>query len=224
VFVRLTSRKWPAETLCRFLGGWRALHGTALYVSALIARVHREAVLSSGGAFDVYRSAAELSEIIAEDVGVDDCPHSERFAQFANQLVGDDRWASSRYSSPACEEFREYVKYQRLRAPVEEGILTTAASELWNTGEYTFFASMVVHWMTQILGHPIDAAKESAAYVTVHAGDTELGHFLHALEAWSLYCKSLDMECDPSKACKSVETYLSRLIPAFKSLEQVFRE
>ena len=44
----------------------------------------------------LHRAAAEVGEIIPEDTGVDDTPHSELYVDFANYLLGDDRWARAR--------------------------------------------------------------------------------------------------------------------------------
>ena len=43
VFIFLTSKKWPTDTLCRFMSGWNSMHGTALFVSGLVVRLHKEA-------------------------------------------------------------------------------------------------------------------------------------------------------------------------------------
>lgn len=222
VFNRLTSSKWPAEQLRRFFSGWRSTHGTALFVSGLVIRIHREAC----GAPEpvrllLHQAAAEIGEIIAEDTGVDDTPHNELFVRFASHVVGDDQWQLDRYLVPACERFRSQVKERRLAAPIEEAILTTAASESWNTGEYTYFDSLIRPWLTDILGHPADIIEKKVAYVTVHAGETELGHFRHALAAWELYCRAIGNDADPMKAKLAFECYLAGVGSAFAELEQV---
>src|SRR4051812_10678828 len=70
LFDRLTSTKWPKDTVCRFLSGWYSTHGTALFVSGLMIRVHREAQRAGGSAQLLYQAAAEIGEIIPEDTGV----------------------------------------------------------------------------------------------------------------------------------------------------------
>ncbi len=222
-FDRLISSNWSEDTLCRFLSGWQSMHGTALFVSGLVIRLHRQASETSGEAsVAMYRAAGQVGEIIPEDTGVDDVPHNERFEVFANQIVGGDRWKLSRYSIDGCNTFRRYIKQQRLAASIEDAILTTAASENWNTGEYTFLDSVIPAWMVRAFGVTKELAIEKSAYISVHAGETELGHFLHALEAWELYCIGSGTRPEPDHAYRVFDRYLGRLAEAFLDLGQVF--
>jgi hypothetical protein len=222
VFERLTSEKLSTRKLRQFVSGWRSTHGTALYVSGLIVRLHRKArEVDKGARALLYQAAAEIGEVICEDTGVDDVPHNERFERFANFIVGDDQWQLSRYSVPACMRFRNYVQQQRLTADIEDAILTTAASENWNTGEYTYFSHLIEHWAIEFPEEPETALDGPFAYVTVHAGETELGHFLHALKAWELYCVAVGLQADPRKAAHCLESYLDALRLAFDGLEQL---
>jgi hypothetical protein len=218
-FLRLTSSRWPIESLCRFLSGWRSTHGTALYVSGLIVRLHRAARASSPRSrLVLYEAAAELCEVIPEDTGIEHIPHNELFDRFANHIVGSDKWKLDINSLPECERFRVYVKEGRLSAPIQEAILITAAAENWNTGEYTYLNGLVTPWMTKVLGQETALAAEKASYVEVHAGETELGHFLHAIHAWELYCEATGQDADPRVAARAVETYLSRVAAVFDEL------
>jgi len=225
VFERLTAERLPAQKLCQFVSGWGSTHGTALYVSGLVIRLQR-AARETGEASRtlLYRAATEIGEVIGEDTGVDDVPHRERFERFANFVVGNDQWKLDRYDVPACVRFREYAKERRLGADLEDAILTTAASENWNTGEYTYFNSLVERWAVDVLGYPLALREERFAYIAVHAGETELGHFLHALKAWELYCDAVGRPADPRKAARCLESYLRALTLAFKGLEQVLAE
>jgi hypothetical protein len=225
VFERFTAERLPTQKLRRFVSGWGSTHGTALYVSGLVIRLQRTAREASDASCALlYRAAAEISEVICEDTGVDDVPHQERFDRFANFVVGDDQWKLHRYDVPACVRFREYVKERRLTADLEDAILTTAASENWNTGEYTYLSSLIERWAIDVLGDPHAFREERFAYITVHAGETELGHFLHALKAWELYCGAVGLTADPGKAAHCLESYLKALILAFEGLEQVLVE
>jgi hypothetical protein len=226
VFERLTSRQWSSKPLSRFLNGWRSTHVTALYVSGLMIRLLREASAADGEASELlFRAAAEVGEIIPEDTGVDDTPHGELYMGFAHFLLGHDRWQLARWSNPQCETFRHYVKTQRLEAEIEDAILTTAASENWNTGEYTHLTNFIRPWMIDQTGESADLVEENAenaVYVTVHAGQTELGHFLHALEAWQLYCRANGRPADPERARAIVLRYLDGVGQAFAALGAVF--
>jgi hypothetical protein len=220
VFRHLTSSRLSPEILCRFLWGWRSIHGTALFVSGLMIRLNRkarEAADKTSGLL-LGQAGAEIGEIIAEDTGVDDTPHDELFLQFANQIVGDDRWQLACYALPVCDRFRRHVKQRRLAGPIDEAILTTAASENWNAGEYTYFDTLVGPWLTGILGQPEPVAVKNAAYVTAHSGATELAHFLHALKAWKLYSQATGQEADPLQARQTLEWYLDGIAEAFDEL------
>jgi hypothetical protein len=224
VFDRLTSQPWPTDTLAHFLNGCRSTHVTALYVSGLMIRLLREAVAANGKASGlIYRATAEVGEIIPEDTGVDDTPHSELYVSFANFVLGNDRWQLNRYSVPACERFRCYVKAQRLEASIEEAILTTAASENWNTGEYTYLDGIYRPWMVDIMGWSAEEAEEKGVYISVHAGRTELGHFLHAIEAWQLYCHATGQVADPARARAVLVRYLTEVGQAFSALGRVLQ-
>jgi hypothetical protein len=223
VFKLLTSSKWPVETICRFLSGWHSTHGTALFVGGLIIRIHREARKARERARPLlYEAAAEIGEVIPEDTGVDDIPHHERFAEFATYIVGDDRWQLGRYTLPACRAFRDHLKDQRLAAPVERGILAIAASENWNTGEYTYLNTMIHPWIVKCVVDSAKAAKEKAAYISVHAGQTELRHFLHALKSWDFYCQAKGKVADPMDAKQAFERHLRGMCDVFGELEKVF--
>lgn len=223
-FATLMSRWWPKDILCRFLSGWHSMHGTALYVSGLMIRMQREAARADEPIRSLlYKAASEIGEIIPEDTGVDDVPHNERFRIFANRLVGDNDWQRDRYAMPACGRFRDYVKAQRLSQSIEDGILTTAASENWNSGEYTFLKSHVTLWMTDHLRISPSDAAEAAGYINVHAGDTELGHFIHAIDGWQLFNQAKGEKPDPAKARQRLEEYLFWVGEAFDELHSVLR-
>ncbi len=223
VFKKLTTVRNDPEIVCAFLAGWRAMHGTALYVSGLMVRLLRErAVAHQPAAELIGNAAAEIAEIIAEDTGVADIPHNELFAEFARTACGDNRWELAKYNSPACDRFRAYVKDARLHGPIQAAILTTAASENWNTGEYTFFSASVVDWLMASRGLELNQAEKAARYVTAHAGNTELGHFLHAITAWKHYCAARQCEVDPELARTVTETYLSQVEKAFEALYTLF--
>jgi hypothetical protein len=223
-FDRLTRQPWAPGTLARFLNGWRSTHVTALYVSGLMIRLLREAARASGEPSALlYRAAAEVGEIIPEDTGVDDTPHSELYVTFANFLLGSDGWQLNRYSSPTCEEFRSYVKAQRLEADIEDALLTTAASENWNTGEYTYLDGLLRPWLVDVLGRDAKEVEEKGVYVSVHAGKTELGHFLHALTAWQFYCQANGRPADPARARAVLLRYLDGVGQAFTALGQILQ-
>lgn len=226
VIDRLTSRIWPPTTLCRFISGWNSLHGTALFVSGLVVRCHQEARISSGidAKSLIFEAAAELSELIAEDTGAIGTPHHELFALLADHLVGDDMWRLDRFQVSGCSKFRAWLGERRLRASIEEGILTTAASELWNAAEYSYLDSKARQWLSSLHNAEPKEIEQKLAYITVHAGETELGHFRHALTAWDFYCQAKGVRPSAEIAYRCVSGYLGQIGTAFEALEGVLSE
>jgi hypothetical protein len=221
VFENMFSSEGTIEKRGCFLNGWQATHLSALFVSGLTIRMLREASqLRYQRQLEMFKAAAEIVEVIGEDTGVDDTPHFELYNEFASAVMRSDAWRMQMFRVPSCESFRKYVMETRTQGPVEEAILTTMASENWNTGEYTFAATGVIQWMVDKLGLPIDIAQRRSAYVTVHAGETELGHFLHAVQSWYHYCQAYGKKPDEDLAAHILENYILRAGEAFSGLKE----
>ncbi|TWT50095.1 hypothetical protein KOR42_36410 [Thalassoglobus neptunius] len=185
---RLTTNTWPQETLRFFASGWHDLHQSAFFVAGLQVRLQRDAASWSPEHLpDLIHASSELAEIISEDTGVDGTPHDELYRNFARSLTGDDLWSLDRYTVPACKTFRIYVRESRLSAPISNAILAVAASEQWNTAEYSLCSQLMKNWQPSEAVHHCRLDLE---YVDVHAGETELGHLLHALNAWRFFLKT----------------------------------
>jgi hypothetical protein len=221
VFSSMFAGKGTREQRGRFLNGWQASHLSALFVAGLNIRMLREAsALKYQGQLEMFKACAELVEVIGEDTGVDDTPHFQLYNEFANVVMENDFWKIQMFSVPSCERFRRFVQETRTQGPVEEAILTTMASENWNTGEYTYASAGVVEWMRSKLQLPGDLAERSSAYVTVHAGETELGHFLHAIQSWYHYCEAYGKKPDEDLAAHILENYIIRAGEAFAGLKE----
>lgn len=219
-FRDLTSAQdLSADQINGFLHGWRTAHLTALYVSGLMIRVQNEASETSDRkkAALLSEAAYHIGQIIVEDTGVIGGNHTALFDRFATGVAGNDMWRLDCNAVSECTAFRVYVERQRTKASIEDGILTTAASENWNTGEYTHAAEIIPAWL-QTRGKTEKEARIISAYVTVHAGKTELGHFTHALKAWQLYCKAHDREADPYKCSQAFQDYAAHAEAAFEGL------
>lgn len=223
-FARLaqTTPQNDKAALCRFLHGWQNAHLTALYVSAMTTRLLREATQAAENGNHaksalLFRAAAHSAEISVEDVGLHGLAHGLLFERLATGIIGDDSWKLSAHAVPECVEFRRYVEQARLKAPLETALLTTAASENWNTGEYTHAAPVIHNWL-ESLGFSRQDATKLNAYVKVHAGDTELHHFTHALIAWQLYCEANGIEANPKQAAGVFSEYAQRAGKAYEAL------
>jgi len=226
VFARLTQTRHEDDALARFLNGWQTVHVTALYVSGLMVRIQEEAQAAAAAgegskAALLFQAAFHTGRIIVEDTGLKGIQHGALYERFANGIMrGSDEWKLNRHASQECKDFRRYVEKARLRDPVETGLLTTAASENWNTGEYTLVAPMIVNWLEKANGFSSPDSRKLAAYAIVHAGDTELDHFTHALKAWQLYCTAHGREAGPAQAADVFARYAEKAAPAYRALKE----
>jgi len=223
VFRRLTSRRWPVDVLGSFIAGWAAMHHTAMFVAGLLVRIQREAKNREDPArLFLLAAADEVGAIIREDTGIDGPAHAELFANFADCLIGGQQWKSFEAGMPACRRFRDYVRRQRLSNSIEEGILTTLASELWNSGEYTFVQPLMSPWLRDAQGVPPEEIARATEYVDVHAGEAERAHFLHILIAWDYYCRADRRLPREVTLAESMDSYLAMLMPALEELDSLF--
>lgn len=222
-FWRLSQQEAGSDSLNSFLNGWKTVHITGLYVAGLMIRVEREAHAARAAGDDVKASllseaAYHIGEIIPEDTGLDGPQHGVLFERLATAVAGDDTWKLDENAIPECDAFRRFVELGRTKGPVEDAILITAASENWNTGEYTYASPITNEWLGR--AHQMDEtrAKATNAYVSVHAGDTELDHFTHALKAWQLYNEANGTEARPEKAAEVFSDYAERASVAYAAL------
>lgn len=223
-FDELTTQPWSQPVLNRFVSGWGDLHQSAMYVSGMIVRVLRactnERDADSRQLFVL--AASELAEVIPEDAGVDGPPHDELFRTFGCCLTGTDEWQSGRFKTPACQDFRSFIRDQRLKAPLQEAMLTTAASEHWNSGEYTICEPSIRAWMQDLLKRDVSDVKQAMPYISAHAGETEASHFLHAIRAWQNYCQAIRIPADPELAANVFRQYLIRLAATYESFREIW--
>jgi hypothetical protein len=204
----LTPADQPA--LRRFLNGWGDTHVSSNLVTVLALRLYRE---------DMGEAAGHMMEVIADDIGKTGKPHAEMFATFANALcVPAESWREARNKTESCVNFRDYLREMRHDAPFDEAILTTAASEIWNVGEYTQLTYLMQEWMENKMGLSRGQAASANAYVRVHGGDTELNHFLHAIEAWEIQSERAGVVPLVETAASCMEIYLQKLGNVYSGL------
>ncbi len=172
---------------------------------------------------NLLNAAIEIGEVISEDTGIEGPTHQELFEYFAHAVVGKGQWRQEKYAMPKCREFRKFIREQRLNAPIEQSILITMAPELWNTGEYTYLNLLIRPWLRDHHHRPADKIEDIAAYIHVHAGETESDHFLHVINAWDSYCLASHQFKDLNKLTNVVENYFHHLGAAFKELEDLFQ-
>lgn len=200
--------------LRRFVRSWNETHVSSDLVGVLALR------LSRAGHAD---AAGQMLEVIADDIGERSLPHREMFARFADTLCAPYSWRDGCYAEPAAKNFRRYLTQARQQQPLDVGILTTAASEIWNVGEYTTLSPRMDQWMQSGLGLSAQKAGVANAYVRVHAGETELNHFLHAITAYEMLCARTGQEPSPTLAGTIMTTYLHELAKAYDGLYQAIK-
>lgn len=206
-FQILMARKWSPEVLVRFFHGWGDLRQTAASVSGLVCRLLRLASEEKDTEKQrlYFLAGAATSGINYEDFGLDGGTlHAELFYRFITAVCGDDRWQSRQYRFPESYELREWVYHQRLMEDIQDGLMTTVITELYNHGEFNMIAPILPGWLEETLGISSDRAAHDFQYIFAHAEEVESGHFNHGIVALQYYCKATERPLDYEKDRKSV--------------------
>ncbi len=219
-FDKLTSRAWSRPTLERFFNGWRDTHLTSGSVAGIGCRLLllAEQKNSENGA-SFSDAAARNARIIHEDLGLCGETHADLYARLATAVCDGDEWELQRNRVPSAYEFRKWVHHERVSAQdLQDGILTTIASEIYNHGEYSMISSMFRQWLENNLGFSPAEAKRKLAYIVVHTGDTESGHFLFGIETLKHYCRGVGLDVDYERVSERCAEYLRRVGDAFDGI------
>jgi len=202
----------PADELAlrRFVHGWQDTHVSSDLVGQLALRLH---------AIGAHETAGDMMAVIAADIGAEGGkPHRDLFETFANGLCAPQSWRGRESAVLSCTEFRRYLRAARIEAPETEAVLTTAASEIWNVGEYTTLSERFPVWMRERMRIPSENIRKINAYVHVHAGKTELTHFLVAIDAWDKLAVHLGEQQSVTLAATTMQRYLGALGVAYGGL------
>ena len=220
-FDKLTSRAWSRPTLERFFHGSRDTHLTSGSVAGIGCRLMllaEQANSEIGAAF--FEAAARNARIIHEDLGLCGETHADLYARLATAVCDGDEWELRRNRVPSAFQFRKWVHHERVSAEdMQDGILTTIASEIYNHGEYSMIAPMFQRWLERELGFSPAEARRKLAYIVVHTGDTESGHFLFGIETLKHYCRGAGLEVDYERLSARCAEYLRRVGDAFDGIE-----
>lgn len=221
-FAELTSRTWSKSALERFFHGWRDTHLTATSVAAMACRLLSLAEAAADKDATWFEaSASETAKIIHEDLGLLGYPHAELYDRLATSVCGADEWGLCRNRVSSAFEFRKWVHHQRVVArDVQEGLLTTIASEIYNHGQYSAIAPLFQHWLEETLQLEEKQVQSAMAYIMVHTGDTESGHFMYGMKALSHYCRGAQVPVDYSRIEGRCAEYLSRAAKAFDGIAE----
>lgn len=220
-FDKLTSRAWSRPTLERFFHGWRDTHLTSSSVAGIGCRLLllAEDANADNGA-SLSEAAARNARIIHEDLGLCGETHADLYARLATAVCDGDEWGLRRNRVPSAFEFRKWVHHERVSAQdLQDGILTTIASEIYNHGEYSMIAPLFRRWLERDLGFSPSEAKRKLAYIFVHTGDTESGHFLFGIETLKHYCCGVGLNVDYDRVSDRCAEYLRRIGVAFTGID-----
>lgn len=219
-FDRLVERAWPRPTLERFFHGWHDTHLTSGSVAAVTCRLMTLAEQSDGDkALAFHRAANCNAKIIHEDLGLCGETHTALFYRLATSVCDGDTWMLNRNQVPSAVEFRKWVHHERVNSDeVQDGLLVTIASEIYNHGEYSFALPLLQRWLEQTLGLPEKQVRRDLEYVQVHTGDTESGHFMCGTEALKLYCAGAGVPVDYARIGQCCTEYLQRVGQAFDGI------
>ena len=199
--LRVFAKNWGGET-----------HVSSDLVGLLARRLHHVGAHSAAG---------DMMEVIAEDIGSKGSPHRDIYATFANSLCTPaESWRAPELANAECKKFRKYLSDARTKAPLEEALLTTAASEILNVGEYTTAADKFAPWLktSMKLSEKDGSLKRANFYSKVHSGKTELDHFLYAIDAGDKLAAHTNTPQSAELAARIMEKYLTEIAKAYKGL------
>jgi hypothetical protein len=221
-FRTLTVRKQPPESLKRFFQSWSKTNNSAASVSGLASRI----TLCGRKQEDVdrrlrhYQVCDELQRITDEDLGAyGGVLHADLFYRMATTLCGDDSWLSYDYCVSEATEFRDWMDQQRLREKnIALGLLATLIHEVYTHGEVELIHPLFDRWFRTLMGLPASHANKVLAWVTVHTGGTESGHFGHATRAVFDYCSLVGLPLSEAETANLFRGYLRRKAAVMNAL------
>lgn len=221
-FRALTVRRQPAESLRRFFGSWSKTNNSAASVSGLASRI----TLRGRKQEDVdsrlrhYQICDELQRITDEDLGAyGGILHADLFYRMATTLCGDDTWLLHSYCISEAAEFRDWMDQQRLREKsIASGLLATLIHEVYTHGEVELIHPMFDRWFRTSMGLPASHSNKVLAWVTVHTGGTESGHFAHATKAVFDYCSVAGLTLSEDETTELFRGYLRRKAAVMNAL------
>ncbi len=181
----------PLEVRRKFFCSYQRTNNSAMSVEGLANRISAEAEAKACGAdkeraFSLFRSAGRMNRVADDDLGVGgQALHFELYYRMATAFAGgDDSWQSRQYCLPAAAEFKSWLDTCRLRSPILTGLYSLLVHEGYTHAEFETIEAPFRNWATAHLGLSDHDANRVLAWIMVHNGGTEKGHFAHS--CWSL--------------------------------------
>lgn len=213
-FEDMTSRPQSAEDLRYFFKSWSQTNNSAMTVAGignrmtLLFRARPQGLDSQA----LLQSLTSLGRIVDEDLAVTQkILHSEMFYAMATDIVGDDAWQSSRYLLTSAKSFKAWKDHNSLRDPdLMVALLTTLVHEIYTHGEVEMILPMFTRWLCEDYGYPVEQARKTLGWISVHCGPTERNHFFHALDAIGHLSRAMAVDVGSERLSAIVTTYLGK--------------
>jgi len=213
-FTTFLSAKHEPDARRRFFGSWQRTNNSAMSVEGLANRMTLEAEsgvgrLDTERVLSIFRGGGRLNRVADEDLGVGgQVLHFELYYRMVTEFTErDDQWQSRAYCLPAAAEFKSWLDSTRLRDPVITGLYSLLVHEGYTHAELEMIAPLFYSWATEDMGLSEKEARRALAWISVHNGGTEKGHFAHSCLSLSHYCEGSGVAIDTAAATSIFRKY-----------------
>lgn len=214
----------------KFFCSWQRTNNSAMSVEALANRMTAEGEAKVGSsdpdsALPLFRAAGRLNRVADDDIGVGGQPlHFELYYRMATAFAGqDDLWQSRQYCLPAAAEFKSWLDAMRLRSPVMVGLYSLLVHEGYTHAEFETIEIPFRNWATTHLGLSEHEARRVLAWISVHNGGTEKGHFAHSCAAVEHYLEGSGAVIDLQVAGETFRKYFRLKGTVMAQLSETYR-
>jgi hypothetical protein len=223
-FELLTSNIWTKTRLQDFFNAWRDTHLSSSSVAAIVCRLLTESDKGTPGSYCFIEAARSIAKVIHEDLGLCGETHSNLYERLANRICLGDDWKLNQHRIQSAYEFGNWVHGKRAEASLDQSLLVTISSEIYNHCEYTFIAPLFRNWMQNLLAFETDQIPRYMAYILVHTGPTESDHFLHGINSLQDYYSGVNFDLSYSAITESVAEYLVNVEKAHRGINSCLCE
>ncbi|MCC4607761.1 hypothetical protein LL967_07735 [Xanthomonas campestris pv. zinniae] len=197
-FDAFSSMAWHPDARRIFFHNWRSPGIGSASFCALAFRVLEQAEhASQDRQVLLLRTAARVSEVSREDVGIGTTNHQLLYDRFATGLTGDDQWRLDRYRMPGAKAYLNASRrYRENGEDLGVAIIRSLPEELYNHGEFAYATPCFVAWRRDRLGRGQEGIKEDLQFLHDHLGTTESGHFAALVRGMEDYFAAAQREPD----------------------------
>ena len=212
----------------QFFASWQKTTNSAMSVEGLANRMTAEGEAKIGSAerdaLSLFRAAGRLNRVADDDLGVGGQPlHFELYYRMATAFADqDDQWQSRRYCLPAAMEFKAWLDSMRLCSPVMMGLYSLLVHEGYTHAEFETIKTPFRNWATTHLGFSDHEARRALAWITVHNGGTEKGHFAHSCGSLEHYVEGSGAVIDLKVAGETFRKYFRLKGAVMAQLSEIY--